>query len=1040
MKIKTILIFAFFCNTWLVKAQEQKGKVWITVDDISILPALNSKGGLSSTSAAFQKIVNQFDITNVVLAFPASKSKELRKVYEIQCNCNQSVLSAAIENAVVGMRKPQEAPVYELMYSPNDYNTLIANDYALNLINAQGAWDISHGDPSIVIGISDSNYDTTSTELGGKLNYIESGMTDPNIAHGTQVAITAAGNTNNGIGKSSIGFDSHMRLYSIGFNQILQASYDGVRVINMSWASGCSINDYSQSVIDEIYANGTILVAAAGNGGTCGGASMLVYPAAYNHVISVTSIGADDKHERLNAAGAIVTHQHNEFVDISSPGYMVGLITPSGAATYANGTSFASPLVTGTIALMLAVTPCLNAEDVEYILKTTATNIDGLNPAYVGIIGTGRLNAQAAVAMAKTYKKLSFSYSQTEFNCISQVGTVAINTIGGTSPYTVTWPDGSVGSTMANLAQGSYTISVVDSSGCFGDTTINITNLGSPALNYDYLTGVQVTSSTFSLNDLNGDGVIKIKGDMTIDSGVSYSIESKSLEFGASADSFSGILIENNATLSISKSSSLKGLSACKSKWEGIVIADNSINTSGVIAYDTQAGRLILDKVNIYDANIAVKTKEVDPLTENGALKYGTYKITNSVFTNNAIGLKITSSESETLKSEITKNIFVLEDSTLNNPTHIILTNVDNLEIFKNTFFGNDKVNSDDRGTGIKSTNSNLFIAESGSTDLLNLSSDGNHFYNLANGIQASSTDSVVDSYQITGCFFSKVNEAISLDKFSKAVIYKNEFDVPMGTTSENRVAIKVSSNSSMVITDNLFTTTNICPIGVYAVIMEDSDTNKMDVYRNKFEGSFTAANLFRGNNLKTFIDCNSYTGNNDNHWVVSAGKLGDQSGVDINGQSLIYKNEFGICYGGAPQIVVNADALGFVYQSKAEYMPILTTETVIQSIITKNAEDNQCRNFFDPTIPTKTIDEVVYGLGSAIFPNPTVDKSAVTWNKIDIDQILIYNSNGELISNVAVSGPQGIYEITNLASGVYFVKLAFKGDAFRTEKLVVSH
>jgi hypothetical protein len=221
---------------------------------------------------------------------------------------------------------------------------------------------------------------------------------------------------------------------------------------------------------------------------------------------------------------------------------------------------------------------------------------------------------------------------------------------------------------------------------------------------------------------------------------------------------------------------------------------------------------------------------------------------------------------------------------------------------------------------------------------------------------------------------------------------------------------------------------------------MEDSDTNKMDVYRNKFEGSFTAANLFRGNNLKTFIDCNSYTGNNDNHWVVSAGKLGDQSGVDINGQSLIYKNEFGICHGGAPQIVINADALGFVYQSKAEYMPVLTTEKVIQSIITKNAEDNQCRNFFDPSIPTKTIDEVVYGLGSAIFPNPTVDKSAVTWNKIDIDQIVIYNSNGELISNVAVSGPQGMYEINNLASGVYFVKLAFNENVFRTEKLVVSH
>jgi len=164
MKIKTFLIFAFFFNTLLLKAQEEKGKVWVTVDDLAILPTLNPKGELTSSSAAFQKIVNQFDITNVVLAFPASKSKELRKVYEIKCNCNQSVLSAAIENAVVGLRKPQEAPVYELMYSPNDYSVLIANDYALNLINAKGAWDITHGSASIIIGISDANFDTTSTE------------------------------------------------------------------------------------------------------------------------------------------------------------------------------------------------------------------------------------------------------------------------------------------------------------------------------------------------------------------------------------------------------------------------------------------------------------------------------------------------------------------------------------------------------------------------------------------------------------------------------------------------------------------------------------------------------------------------------------------------------------------------------------------------------------------------------------------------------------------------------------------------------------
>ena len=1038
--IRTILFFAILFNVQLFNAQGEKGKVWVTVDDISILPKLNSKGELTSSSSPFQKIVRDYNITNVVLAFPAAKSRNLQKVYEVQCNCNQKVLSAVLENSVVGMSKPEEAPVYDLMYTPNDYNTAFAVDYVLDLIQAKGAWDISKGDTNIVLGISDANFVPTNLELVGKINYIEPGMTDPNITHGTQVAITAAGNSDNGIGKSSIGFNSHMRLYTMGFNQILQASNDGVRVINMSWASGCSLNNYCQSVIDEIYENGTIMVAAAGNGGTCGGATMIVYPAAYNHVISVTSIGADSKHEKLNAAGAIVTHQHNMYVDIAAPGYTVPLIGPTGTAGFSNGTSFASPLVTGTIGLMLAVNPCLNAEDVEYILKETATDISALNPNYNGIIGAGLLNAQAAVLMAQNFQKLSFTYTQTDFTCSSQLGSVDVSTLGGTAPYTVTWSNGNVGTTMGNLAEGTYTISVVDSAGCSGDTSVIVTNLGAPTMNFDYINNVVINSPAFLLTDLNSDGIIKIKGNITVASGVNYLMETKRLEFGYNTDPFSGIIIKDNATLSITKNSSLKGLSNCQSRWDGIVIKDNSDTTGGTTTYSALAGRLIMDKVTVYDAEIGVKTEVLVPLATNANLKHGTFKISNSVFTDNAIGVQVLSNDSQTTTNEISKTIFLLEDSIVSNPTHIEATNVNNLVILKNSFFGNDQVADELRGSAIKATNSNLFVAQDLSTDLLNLPSSGNQFYNLSYGIQTSNTDNIVNTHQITSCYFTKVKESINLAQFSNGLIARNEINIPLGNLTNKSFGIKLTSNSSIVATDNLFTTSGICPIEVYGVIMEDSDTNKMDVYRNKFQGNFTIANLFKGNNLKTFVDCNSYTGNNENHWVISGGKLSDQSGVDVNGQSLVYKNEFGICHNGAPQILIKTDAFGFVYQSKVDFMPVLTTSTVIQSIIVKNAEENQCKNFFDTSIPVPTVDKLDFGNGAFVFPNPTVSVSAVNWNNVDIDQITIYNANGEMLSNVSVSGAEGSFEISDLSSGMYFIKLAYKESVFKTEKLVVSN
>jgi len=153
-------------------------------------------------------------------------------------------------------------------------------------------------------------------------------------------------------------------------------------------------------VIDEVYANGTILVAAAGNGGTCGGSSNLVYPAAHNHVIAVSSIGPLDNHERTIGDPA-TTHQHNSSVDICAPGYDVALTVASGNYITGNGSSFAAPYVSGTIGLMLSLKPCLTFEEVVEILTQSAVNIDAQNPSYIGMLGAGRLNANAALALTK---------------------------------------------------------------------------------------------------------------------------------------------------------------------------------------------------------------------------------------------------------------------------------------------------------------------------------------------------------------------------------------------------------------------------------------------------------------------------------------------------------------------------------------------------------------------------------------------------------------------------------------------------------------
>lgn len=443
----------------------QTGKVWATVNNLSALRLTTTDAnGLQSSDAAVNALLTSMNVQSIEKAFPASRSRELANVVEITCACDaQDLLQAVAKvNAFVS---PEVAAMPEALFTPNDFSTAIANDYALNLIGAQAAWDVTRGDSSIVIAITDANFHLNHEELVGKYTIVSpNGSTD--YSHGTAVAITAAGRTNNAIGKSSIGFNSTLQLRAMNYNQVLEATYAGARVINMSWVASCSYSSYGQQVVTEAWANGSVLVAAAGNGTTCGGAANLVYPAAFDHVIAVSSVGPYDNHERV-LGNPSTTHQHNASVDICAPGYDVALSTAPGVYLTGNGTSFASPMVSGTVALMLAANPCLTPDQVEMILEATAANIDAQNPAYIGQLGAGRLNAGAAVAMAATFSTTTLS-GETTFACEDMSQAVVLDMTTIAAPYSIVWNTGDTTAMISNVAAGTYSAIVRDANGCVG--------------------------------------------------------------------------------------------------------------------------------------------------------------------------------------------------------------------------------------------------------------------------------------------------------------------------------------------------------------------------------------------------------------------------------------------------------------------------------------------------------------------------------------------------------------------------------------------
>ena len=474
-------------------AEAQSARVWARISDRQSTPRLLENGTIGSTNPSFANALNQLGVTDVHQALSNSKNEKLQEVYEFNCSCDASSLENTLRSFPGVVAEIERAPEYKTLYVPNDYNAEFGTNYALDLIKAQQAWNQTQSNAGIIVGISDENLNPYHEELAGKITYYDYHNTLPS-EHGTAVAIIAAGKTDNQVGLSSIGFNSSIAFYEMNFNQLLAATYAGIDVINLSWFSGCSFSQFEQDVIDEVYLNGTFIVAAAGNGTTCGGPSAMAYPASYNHVFSVTSIGEFDNHEE-NIGDPHTTHQHNSAVDLAAPGYKVNISDSPVNYMTASGSSYAAPFVTGTVALMLSVNPCLDNDEIEQILKNSSNNIDVFNPNYAGSLGAGRLNANAAVSMAIATPSNMDVVANVTNGCTEGTGEVTISPSQGQEPYQVNTSNGQSEFFFGDLTSGTYTYQITDAHGCIVTTTATVNN-GTPAIENFYTNNVSCNGGT----------------------------------------------------------------------------------------------------------------------------------------------------------------------------------------------------------------------------------------------------------------------------------------------------------------------------------------------------------------------------------------------------------------------------------------------------------------------------------------------------------------------------------------------------------------
>lgn len=394
-----------------------------------------------SISDRFKKVLSDFDVTSFVKAFPID-NPSLNTVYKVSIKDSLRINGFIDElNELGEIEYAEKIPIARNNFSPNDAHS---NQWALTKIKAFEAWDITKGDIEVKIGIVDDAVRTTHQDIRDNLwvnpgeianngidddgnGYIDDingydvadNDNDPSpptnafngdFSHGTHVAGIAAAATDNAVGVSGLGFKCRIVAVktkaSASGGSSLTAPYDGVAyaiaakvdVINMSWGSPFP-SQTGQALMDAAYNAGIVLVAAAGNDNS----SNLYYPAAYDHVISVSATDQSDKKASFSNYGT--------WVDVSAPGVGIYSSMSLGDAGYGDlsGTSMAAPYVAGLAGLMRSLVPGMSPDEVEDCIENTSEFIDNVNPGYAGELGAGRIDAEAALKCLQVPPRVDFS-------------------------------------------------------------------------------------------------------------------------------------------------------------------------------------------------------------------------------------------------------------------------------------------------------------------------------------------------------------------------------------------------------------------------------------------------------------------------------------------------------------------------------------------------------------------------------------------------------------------------------------------------------
>jgi subtilisin family serine protease len=309
--------------------------------------------------------------------------------------------------------------------TPNDPR--YGEQWHLPRIRASQAWDIAHGDSSVVIAVIDDGVECMLGDIQANIwiNHAEdlngngrfdstwypdgdldgvdqdgNGFFDDVIGydfvggdpipmpestdeHGTACWGVANAVTDNGIGIAAPPWNCRAMALRCGGSGSINMSAavaaigygldKGAWVFSMSFGSATPYEPLN-AACQAVWAAGALSVAAAGSSDTC-------YPAAFDNVVAVAASDSNDRRAAFSAYGS--------WVDVCAPGVQI-LTTSRNGYEYYGGTSVAAPIVAGVLAWFKSAYPDITNDSALALLYNCCDSMpDSLYRT--GLLGHGRV-------------------------------------------------------------------------------------------------------------------------------------------------------------------------------------------------------------------------------------------------------------------------------------------------------------------------------------------------------------------------------------------------------------------------------------------------------------------------------------------------------------------------------------------------------------------------------------------------------------------------------------------------------------------------